>query len=377
MFEAPENNNTDLRSDSTSGDVSEVKSIVVEKNKRNKLISEKKYLILCAILFLFILIAVMVSFGIGRFSELSILDIPKILLHQIFPSNQQTWTTTDESVLINLRLPRIVAALIVGSSLAISGTSYQALFANPVASSDTLGVTSSAAFGAILGIFLNFSTIGIKLISFSVGCVAVFLVFLVASRLSKGRNLTVYLILIGMVASSLFQALLSILKYVADPVDQLPKITYWLMGSFSNIKLHDIPFCILFFVVGTTPLFFIRWRMNLLSLSEYEAKSMGENIFILRMITIICATLLTSSAVAMTGGISWIGLVIPHIARFIVGSDSRKLLPTSALMGGLFLLVMDDIARSASVYELPISVLTSLIGAPIFFIILIKSKEQI
>ena len=349
----------------------------MKKARTSELILGRQYILLCMGLFSFILIATVVSLGLGRFSKLSVLDIPKILLHQIFPSIQQTWTDTDESVLIYLRLPRIVAALIVGASLAISGVSYQALFANPVASSDTLGVTSSAAFGAILGIFLNFSTFGIKLISFSIGCIAVLLVFSVASRLSKGRNLTVYLILIGMVASSLFQALLSILKYVADPVDQLPKITYWLMGSFSNVKLHDLPFCVLFFIIGAVPLFFMRWRINLLSLSECEAKSMGENIFLLRMVTVICATLLTSSAVAMTGGISWVGLVIPHITRFVVGSDSRRLLPASALIGSLFLLVMDDIARSVSVYELPISVLTSLIGAPIFFIILIKSRDQV
>ncbi|MBD5540253.1 MAG: iron ABC transporter permease [Lachnospiraceae bacterium] len=344
---------------------------------KSRFLSHKKFMVFCFVLAMFIFITALVSFGFGRFSGLNILDIPKIFLHQIIPSIQQTWTVTDESVLINLRLPRVVAALIVGASLAVSGASYQALFANPVASSDTLGVTSSAAFGAILGIFLNFSTIGIKLISFSIGCVAVLLVFSVASRLSKGRNLTVYLILIGMVASSMFQALLSVLKYVADPIDQLPKITYWLMGSFSNVKLRDLPFCICFFVLGAAPLFFMRWRMNLLSLSEYEAKSMGENIFLLRMVTVICATLLTSSAVAMTGGISWVGLVIPHITRFIVGSDSCRLLPASALMGSLFLLVMDDIARSISVYELPISVLTSLIGAPIFFIILIRNKEQV
>lgn len=341
------------------------------------MVKRKGYIILCVVLLSLIVLLGIISLGMGRFSRLNILDIPKILLHQVFPSVEQTWSATEESVLINLRLPRIIAAIIVGASLAISGASYQALFANPVASSDTLGVTASAAFGAILGIILNIGTIGVKVLSFTIGCFAVLLVFSVASKLSKGRNLTVFLILIGMVASSMFQALLSVLKFVADPVDQLPKITYWLMGSFSNVKLRDIPFCLLFFVIGSLPLFLMRWRMNLLSLSEYEAKSMGENIFLLRTVTVVCATLLTSSAVAITGGISWVGLVIPHITRFIVGSDSRKLLPASALMGSLFLLIMDDIARSASVYELPISVLTSLIGAPIFFIILIRSKEHL
>lgn len=347
------------------------------KSKSSRVLSTRGYITLCITLFLLISVFAVLSLGLGRFSKIDALDIPKILLHQIFPSIKQTWTETEESVLLNLRLPRIVAALIVGASLAISGASYQALFANPVASSDTLGVTASAAFGAILGILLNCSTVAVKMISFIIGCIAVLLVFSVATKLSKGRNLTVYLILIGMVASSMFQALLSVLKYVADPVDQLPKITYWLMGSFSNVKLQDLPFCILFFIIGAIPLLLMRWRMNLLSLSEYEAKSMGENVLLLRTITIICATLLTSSAVAMTGGISWVGLVIPHITRFIVGSDSRRLLPASALMGSLFLLIMDDIARSVSVYELPISVLTSLIGAPIFFIILVRSKEHI
>lgn len=343
----------------------------------SKLRTKKAYFLLCATLSLLIIVLTIISFGLGRFSKLDILDIPKILLHQITPSIPKTWTDTNEGVLINLRLPRIVAALIVGASLAISGASYQALFANPVASPDTLGVTASAAFGAILGILLEMNAVEVKLISFLIGCVAVLLVFFVATQLSRGRNLTVYLILIGMVASSMFQALLSVLKYIADPVDQLPKITYWLMGSFSNVKLRDLPFCILFFLIGALPLFLMRWRINLLSLSEYEAKAMGENVFLLRMITVFSATLLTSSTVAMTGGISWVGLVIPHIMRFIVGSDARRLLPASALTGGLFLLLMDDIARSVSVYELPISVLTSLIGAPIFFIVLMRNKEQI
>lgn len=342
-----------------------------------KALSDRKYRLLCIALFLLIIIVAIISLALGRFSKLQIVDIPKILLHKLIPSIEQTWSATDEKVLIGLRLPRIIAAVVVGASLAISGASYQALFANPVASSDTLGVTASAAFGAILGILLNANTVTVKLLSFVTGCIAVLLVFSVASKLSRGRNLTVFLILIGMVASSMFQAMLSVLKFVADPVDQLPKITYWLMGSFSNVKMRDIPFCLLFFALGSVPLILMRWRMNLLSLSEYEAKSIGENIFVLRTITVTCATLLTSSAVAMTRGISWVGLVIPHITRFIVGSDSRKLLPVSALMGSLFLLIMDDIARSASVYELPISVLTSLIGAPIFFIILIRSREHL
>lgn len=247
----------------------------MKKKTRHQLHGQKNYFMLCLILFVLVLIVAIVSLGMGRFSRIDSTDIPMILLHQFIPSIEQTWTATDESVLINLRLPRIIAAIVVGASLAISGASYQALFANPVASSDTLGVTASAAFGAVLGILLNLNTVSVKLLSFAIGCAAVFIVFRVATKLSKGRNLTVFLILIGMVSSSMFQAMLSVLKFVADPVDQLPKITYWLMGSFSNVKLRDIPFCLLFFVVGSLPLFLMRWRMNLLSLTEYEAKSMG------------------------------------------------------------------------------------------------------
>ena len=344
--------------------------------RETKNLFKNKNTLLCCCLLLIIVIAVFISLCIGRFTQVSIAAIPKILLHKVFPSIRQTWSATEENVIIYLRLPRIIAALIVGASLAISGVSYQSLFKNPVASSDTLGVTASASFGAILGMLFNVSPVGVKLIAFVVGCIVVMGVFLIASKLSGGRNLTVFLILIGMVASSVFQACLSVLKYIADPIDQLPKITYWLMGSFSNVTLSDLPFCILFFLIGATPLLLLRWRQNLLLLSDYEAKSVGENINRLRLITVVCATLLTASTVAMTGGIGWVGLVIPHIARMVVGSDSRKLLPASALMGSLFLLVMDDIARSASVYELPISVLTSLVGAPIFFAIMIRNRRQ-
>lgn len=345
------------------------------KKSQNK--AQKRFTIFYLVLIALLFAVILISFYVGRFSGVEFFDAPKILMSKLFPWIQQTWTNTAEAVIMNLRLPRIIAAVVVGASLAVSGASYQSLFSNPVASSDTLGVSASAAFGAVLGILLNINEIGIKTISFGVGCIAVLSVFMFASKISKGRNLTVYLILIGMVISSLFQAFLSLLKYIADPEDQLPKITYWLMGSFSNVSLEDIPYCIGCFVIGIVPIFLLRWRLNLLSVSDYEAKSMGENINLLRLITVICATLLTSSAVAMTGGISWIGLVIPHIARMIVGNDTRHLIPTSALMGGLFLLFVDNLARSLTVYELPISVLTSLIGAPLFFIILIKNKEKI
>ena len=339
-------------------------------------IYNRRYRILFWIMSLLILLVGISSLYMGRFTKIHVSDIPKILLRYIFPNIEKTWTATDEQVIMHLRLPRVIGALVVGASLAISGASYQSLFSNPVASPDTLGVSAAASFGAVLAMVLDFDVLGTKVMAFLFGCMIVFGVFYISSKISKGRNLTVFLVLIGMIASALFQALLSILKYTADPVDELPKITYWLMGSFSHMKLSDLLFCLVFFLIGAVPLFLLRWRQNLLSLSESEARSMGENVNRLRLITVSCATLLTSSAVAMTGGISWVGLVIPHITRFIVGPDSRKVLPISAMIGALFLLVLDDIARASSVYELPMSVLTSLIGAPIFFAVILKTRRQ-
>lgn len=342
-----------------------------------KITTKKGFVVFVFLLIVFLFLLILLSFNMGRFTRIDIVNIPKILLNQFFPIFEKTWTDVDESVVLNIRFPRITAAVIVGASLAISGFSYQALFANPIASSDSLGVASSAAFGAVLGFLMNLNIVFVKGLSFLIGCISVFSVYYLAAKMNKRKNLTVFLILIGMVVSSLFGALLSITKYVADPIDQLPKITYWLMGSISNVRLTDIPISVIIFFLGAVPLFMIRWRINLLVLSDVEAKALGENITLLRAVTIFCATLLTSSAVAMTGGISWVGLVIPHIARLLVGNDARKLLPTSALMGGLFLLAMDDMARSISVYELPISILTSLFGAPVFFIILIWRRKQI
>lgn len=345
--------------------------------RSKQVIAQQRYNLFLFLLVVILLVLFIISFGWGRFSKLAIADIPKILINELFPVFEQTWTEVDRNVVVSIRFPRILAAVLVGASLAISGASYQALFSNPVASSDSLGVSSSAAFGAVLGFLLNLSMLSVKLLSFFVGCVSVFSVYYIASHMNNRRHLTVFLILIGMIVSSLFSALLSIMKYVADPIDQLPRITYWLMGSLSNVRSLDVPFCVVFFIIGVIPLILLRWRMNLLMLSDAEAKSIGENINALRLVTILCATLLTSSSVAMTGGISWIGLVIPHISRLLVGNDSRKLLPVSAVLGGIFLLAMDDLARTITVYELPISILTSLIGAPIFFVILLRRRRQI
>lgn len=260
--------------------------------------------------------------------------------------------------------------------MAVSGASYQALFSNPIASSDTLGVGSAASFGAVLGIIIGLGPLGSKLASFLVGCLAVSLVFFTARKLSAGKSDTLYLLLVGMIVASVFSALLSILKYVADPIDQLPQITYWLLGSLSNVTWDDIPYAVLIYLIGFIPLFLLRWRLNLLMLSEKESRAIGQNVTVLRGVTVACATLLTSSSIAITGGISWIGLVVPHACRSLVGNNTSKLLPMCAVAGALFLLLIDNIARCATAYELPISVLTSIIGAPLFFLLLLRQKKR-
>lgn len=317
-----------------------------------------------------------VSFLCGRYSSVSLNNIPLVLLDTIFPGIPQTWTQAEAAVILEFRFPRILAAILVGASLAMSGATYQVLFSNPVASPDTLGVSNGASFGAVIGILLGLNAFGIKISAFLAGCIVILLVYVLTSLLGKSKWNITYLLLIGMIISSVFSGLLSVLKYVADPESELPQITYWLMGSFANVSRSDLGYVLLFFALGTIPLVLLRWRINLLELDDSEAKTIGVNVVGLRIIAIACATLLTASSTAITGGISWVGLFIPHIARALVGSDFRRVLPVSALLGALFLLGMDDLARSISVNELPISVLTSIVGAPMFFIIIARKRRE-
>jgi ABC-type fe3+-siderophore transport system, permease component len=338
---------------------------------------EKKYFVIKISLIAILCLAFVLSFSVGRYSATDIKDVLAIFLYRVLGIGEQIWNMNSEVVVMQLRLPRILGAVMVGSALAMSGASYQALFGNPIASQDTLGVSNAASFGAVLGIILGVNSSVAKIMAFGIGCIAVFIVFFMSVKINKGRSLTVYLLLMGMIVSSIFSALLAVLKYVADPDNQLPQITYWLMGSMSKITLNDIKIYLIFWIVGIIPLFLLRWRMNLLSLSDTEAVALGENITVLRGVTIFSATLLTAASTAMTGGISWIGLIIPHIVRMLVGTDFRKVFPISGLLGASFLLIMDDLSRTLTINELPISIMTSLIGAPIFFAVLLTNKGGI
>lgn len=343
---------------------------IKQKNKT------RGFYILIATLAISLFVLFFVSLFIGRYSDIDLLTAGKIFLNDLFGGFEQTWTDLQASVVLKLRLPRILASILVGASLALSGASFQALFGNPMASPDTLGVSSGSSLGACLGILLGWGSIMIETTAFIVGCVTVLIGYIIAMTISKGRNTTVFLILTGMVISSFLSSFISIIKYVADPEDQLPAITYWLMGSFASVDMTDVKLHFAFLLIGAIPLLLMRWRVNMLSLNYFEAKSMGVNVNLLRTITIFCATLLTASSVAISGGIAWVGLVIPHMMRFIVGNDCRRLFPASALAGSIYLILMDDIARTLSASEIPIGVLTSLIGAPIFFVILMSNRRS-
>ncbi len=241
-------------------------------------------------------------------------------------------------------------------------------------SPDVLGSSAGAGFGAALAIMLGLGYAGISVLSFSFGLLAVLVAMALASRFKESPVLG--MVLAGIMIGSLFQAMTSYLKLVADPTDQLPAITYWLMGSLSNIRMSDVQMIFPIMLVGFVPLFLLRWRLNVATLGDEEARALGVNIKLLRAIVVLCATLLTSSSVAVSGMIGWVGLVIPHFARQLVGCDYRTLLPATMLMGASFLMVVDNIARSIITSELPIGILTAFVGAPFFLYIFFSGKRR-
>ena len=324
--------------------------------------ADKRYARRFAVLGAIFLAVLLGSLLVGRYA-LS----PGQLVHMLWTrisGGAADWPISDDKVVFAVRLPRVAAAALVGAALAVSGAAYQGMFRNPMVSPDILGASTGAGFGAAVAILLGAGYFGISAAAFCCGLLAVAAAWLV-SRLSKA-NQAVALILAGMMISSLFSAGTSFVKLVADTQQQLPAITYWLMGSLSSIKDKDVVFLTIPVALGMIPLFFLRWRMNLLTVGEEEAQSMGVNTRRLRGAVIVCATLLTSASVAVSGMIGWVGLVIPHFCRMLFGYDYRRLIPAGALFGAAFLLAVDDIARLVTTGELPLGILTAFVGAPLF-----------
>ena len=334
--------------------------------------------LLMSTVLLFVLFFVSLTFG--RYS-VPFFDVIKILWHRLWMLTgldrvlpmTVSWTEAMEKTVISIRLPRILTACLVGCSLSAAGAAFQGVFKNPMASPDILGASSGAAFGAALAILLGVSTQFITIFAFVSSILTVALVFLIA-QCAPGQR-TVNLILAGIMVGSLFSAGTSYLKLVADPSNQLPAITYWLMGSLSGVRLSSILPAAIPMAAGLVPLLLLRWRLNLLSLGESEARALGVNTDLLRAVLILCATLITAASISVSGVIGWVGLVIPHLCRKLIGSDNRGLLPCSMLVGASFLLLVDDVSRNLLATEIPIGILTAVIGAP-FFIWLLLRKEK-
>jgi len=296
----------------------------------------------------------------------------KVLFSKILPI-QVTWPEVVNTVIFQIRLPRIIAAILIGASLSTAGVVYQGMFKNTLVSPDILGVSAGSAFGASLAIFLSFNMVKIQIFAFIFGLVGVALTYFVSLKVKE--NITIGLVIIGVLVGSTFSSLTSLIKYLADTNDKLPTITFWLMGSLSSITLQDIKFILMPIGLGMIPLYILRWRLNVLSLNEEEAKTMGLDTFVLGNIVIICSTLMTAASVSISGVIGWIGLVIPHLSRMIVGPNYKVLLPTTALLGSAYLLIIDSFVRSLVEVEIPLGILTSLIGSPFFIFLLLKSRR--
>ena len=281
------------------------------------------------------------------------------------------WDGSMEAVAWNIRLPRILLSCLVGCCLSTAGASYQGVFQNPMASPDILGATNGAAFGAALAILLGAASQMITVSAFVFSIITVAAAFLI-SRLAGGKRVLT-LVLAGIMVGSLFSAGTSFIKLVADPSNQLPEITYWLMGSLSGARWTQVGLAVLPMAVGLVPLLLLRWRVNVLTLGDDEARTMGVNAGQVRLIVILCATLITAASVAVSGMIGWVGLVIPHLSRKLVGNDYRYLMPVSMLFGASFMLAVDDVSRNLLATEIPIGILTAFVGAP-FFIWLITRK---
>lgn len=324
----------------------------------------KKNLIV-AITALLLLFCILLSFLLGRY-KVSFEDLLGVFSGRLAGS-------TESIAVLNIRLPRILISVLVGACLSAAGASYQGVFQNPMAAPDILGASAGAGFGAAFAIFFGLKSTGITLCAFIMSLVTVALVMFISKR-AKGERV-LGLVLAGIMVSSLFQAGTSFIKLVADPTNKLPAITYWLMGSLVGATNKELKFVIWPMLIGLVPLLLLRWRMNVLTLGDDEAKSIGVNANRLRAVVIVCATLVTAASVSVSGMIGWVGLVIPHMMRRIVGSDYRYLMPASVFGGGLFLLLVDNFSRNISTTEIPIGILTAFIGAPFFLLLITRRGE--
>jgi len=341
----------------------------LNKNKLEAIIPQRnirKTISIQAMLLFLVLFTALFALMVGRL-DISAFDVLKIIASRFFPVDQ-TWSASIDCVIMDVRLPRIIAGLIVGAGLSVSGVAFQGVFRNPLVSPHLLGVAAGAGFGAALAILLSDNTYLIQVSSFVFGIISVALTYMI-SRVYRTTPLLM-LVLSGIVVGALFSSLTSLAKYIADPMDKMPAIVFWLLGSLNHVSNKDLLTIMPVFIAGISVIYLVRWRINLLSLGEDDARALGVNTERLKAVIIISATVLTAGAVCISGIIGWIGLVIPHIGRLISGPDHRTLVPVSMLLGAAYLVGVDTAARTLLVTEIPIGILTAMIGAPIFAFLL-------
>ncbi|MDP2076257.1 iron ABC transporter permease [Hydrogenophaga sp.] len=312
-----------------------------------------------------LLAGVLVAFTVGR-TPMSLPDLWAVLTGSA--------SDTMQTVVWQIRAPRIAAAVAVGAALSVAGAAFQGLFRNPLVSPDILGASAGAALGALLGIYFSLGIAGIQLAAFAGGLLAVGMVYGVGSTVRQSDPVLV-LLLAGVVIGSLLGAGIGLVKTLADPYNQLPAMTFWLLGSLSGAHADDLPALLLPVALGLVVLLLLRWRLDVMSLPEEEARALGARTTLLRLAIVAAATLITAASVAAAGIVGWVGLVVPHLARFLVGPSFVRLLPASALLGGGFLLLIDTLARSVAHVEVPLGILTALIGSP-FFIVLLRRAQR-
>lgn len=329
-----------------------------------------RMLVLAALLVLTMLLAL----GAGQYA----LPLPRVAGILLDKARGLAIEPIHQQIIFQIRLPRILCAGIAGAALALSGASLQGIFRNPLVDPHVIGVTSGAAFGGTMAIFLGLGIYGLFFSTLLAGLVTLVLIFVFSHRLIQ-RSLLM-LILTGMIISGFFSALVSLLQYLSDTEDKLPSIVFWLMGSFATSNPQKLLMLVVPATLCSVVLLGLRWRMNLLSLGEREARALGVNIRPLRWLVIFCSGMLVASQVAVSGSIGWVGLIIPHLSRMLVGANHQQLLPCTLLMGALYLIIVDTLARTLSTSEIPVSIITSLLGAPLFAVLVYQlrrgQKEQ-
>lgn len=331
----------------------------------------------CPVLITLLVVLLVVVFFIalcaGRYS-IRVTEVVRILASSVFDVTQ-TWDDKAYGVIFTLRLPRTIGAVLVGAALSLAGAAYQGVFKNPLVSPDLLGVSSGACVGAAIAILLGMNSLGVQALAFAVGIGAVTLTMLIP-RLFRSSSMMM-LVLSGVIVRGMMDSVVGIIKYIADPETQLADITYWTLGSLVKVLSSDLFAIAPVIAAGCLMVLLLSWRINILSLGEQEARALGVHVGFVRGVVIICSTLLTASAVCVCGTIGWVGLVIPHLSRITIGQDNTKSIPVSLLMGAIFMVAIDTLARVLTSLELPLSILTGIIGAPFYFMVLAGQRMSL